>query len=293
MTRQDHICGAALGQRTPILSGSAWSCAEHSPAHVWAVPKVCPLSCHLRQGYVYPLWKAGTINPSAPMQYPCCHIPTVGVHSICGHTSPPQIIIRQEVVGGSLEEDPSYGAGQRVPVLFRAVVCSQCMKSTLLWMISRRRCAVNAVGEVALGIYIMVCKVLCMCLELVMSPFQVPFTVLQGEGVEYLGHANDAVIAISNYRLHIKFKDSVINVSLDLPVPAARIVISRSILGRGEWEHKPFLWSVAGELCLLKDAKPDAVSTYCWSCSCCFAPALWCVDGVLFWIVRSFLCCSL
>ncbi|PKU34809.1 hypothetical protein llap_14885 [Limosa lapponica baueri] len=40
---------------------------------------------------------------------------------------------------------------------------------------------------------------------------QVPFTVLQGEGVEYLGHANDAVIAISNYRLHIKFKDSVIN----------------------------------------------------------------------------------
>lgn len=56
-------------------------------------------------------------------------------------------------------------------------------------------------------------KVLCVCLELVMSPFQVPFTVLQGEGVEYLGHANDAVIAISNYRLHIKFKDSVINVS--------------------------------------------------------------------------------
>ncbi|KFR00651.1 Myotubularin-related protein 4, partial [Opisthocomus hoazin] len=43
---------------------------------------------------------------------------------------------------------------------------------------------------------------------------QVPFAVLQGEGVEYLGHANDAVIAISNYRLHIKFKDSVINVPL-------------------------------------------------------------------------------
>lgn len=53
------------------------------------------------------------------------------------------------------------------------------------------------------------------------SPFQVPFTVLQGEGVEYLGHANDAVIAISNYRLHIKFKDSVINVSLDLPIPVS------------------------------------------------------------------------
>uniref|UniRef100_A0A6I8SSM3 phosphatidylinositol-3,5-bisphosphate 3-phosphatase n=1 Tax=Xenopus tropicalis TaxID=8364 RepID=A0A6I8SSM3_XENTR len=43
---------------------------------------------------------------------------------------------------------------------------------------------------------------------------QVPFPVLPGEGVEYLGSANDAVIAISNYRLHIKFKDSVINVPL-------------------------------------------------------------------------------
>ncbi|XP_015239161.1 PREDICTED: myotubularin-related protein 4 isoform X2 [Cyprinodon variegatus] len=45
---------------------------------------------------------------------------------------------------------------------------------------------------------------------------QVPFPVLQGEGVEYLGHADEAVIAISNYRLHIKFKDSVINVPLRL-----------------------------------------------------------------------------
>ncbi|XP_069470938.1 phosphatidylinositol-3,5-bisphosphate 3-phosphatase MTMR4 isoform X2 [Ambystoma mexicanum] len=43
---------------------------------------------------------------------------------------------------------------------------------------------------------------------------QVPFPVLQGEGVEYLGRADDALIAISNYRLHIKFKDSVINVPL-------------------------------------------------------------------------------
>lgn len=42
---------------------------------------------------------------------------------------------------------------------------------------------------------------------------QVPFPVLQGEGVEYLGRADEAIIAISNYRLHIKFKDSVINVS--------------------------------------------------------------------------------
>ncbi|XP_053313217.1 myotubularin-related protein 4 isoform X2 [Spea bombifrons] len=43
---------------------------------------------------------------------------------------------------------------------------------------------------------------------------QVPFQVLPGESVEYLGSANDALIAISNYRLHIKFKDSVINVPL-------------------------------------------------------------------------------
>lgn len=42
---------------------------------------------------------------------------------------------------------------------------------------------------------------------------QVPFPVLQGEGVEYLGRADEAIIAISNYRLHIKFKDSFINVS--------------------------------------------------------------------------------
>uniref|UniRef100_UPI003AAAD890 phosphatidylinositol-3,5-bisphosphate 3-phosphatase MTMR4 n=1 Tax=Centroberyx gerrardi TaxID=166262 RepID=UPI003AAAD890 len=45
---------------------------------------------------------------------------------------------------------------------------------------------------------------------------QVPFPALQGEGVEYLGHADEAIIAISNYRLHIKFKDSVINVPLRL-----------------------------------------------------------------------------
>lgn len=45
---------------------------------------------------------------------------------------------------------------------------------------------------------------------------QVPFSVLQGEGVEYLGHADEAIIAMSNYRLHIKFKDSVINVPLRL-----------------------------------------------------------------------------
>lgn len=51
---------------------------------------------------------------------------------------------------------------------------------------------------------------------------QVPFTVLQGEGVEFLGRAADALIAISNYRLHIKFKDSVINVSSCLVLPQPR-----------------------------------------------------------------------
>ncbi|XP_055736214.1 myotubularin-related protein 4-like isoform X2 [Salvelinus fontinalis] len=45
---------------------------------------------------------------------------------------------------------------------------------------------------------------------------QVPFPALQGEGVEYLGRADDTIIAISNYRLHIKFKDSIINVPLRL-----------------------------------------------------------------------------
>ncbi|RXN28693.1 myotubularin-related 4 isoform X2 [Labeo rohita] len=44
----------------------------------------------------------------------------------------------------------------------------------------------------------------------------VPFPVLQGEWVEFLGRADDAIIAISNYRLHIKFKDSIINVPLRL-----------------------------------------------------------------------------
>ncbi|KAI1893543.1 hypothetical protein AGOR_G00124810 [Albula goreensis] len=49
-----------------------------------------------------------------------------------------------------------------------------------------------------------------------LETLQVPFPVLQGEWVEYLGCADDAIIAISNYRLHIKFKDSVINLPLRL-----------------------------------------------------------------------------
>ncbi|XP_075773135.1 phosphatidylinositol-3,5-bisphosphate 3-phosphatase MTMR3 isoform X4 [Pelodiscus sinensis] len=40
---------------------------------------------------------------------------------------------------------------------------------------------------------------------------QVPFPELHGESTEYVGRAEDAVIALSNYRLHIKFKESVVN----------------------------------------------------------------------------------
>ncbi|XP_078237727.1 phosphatidylinositol-3,5-bisphosphate 3-phosphatase MTMR3 isoform X5 [Pogona vitticeps] len=40
---------------------------------------------------------------------------------------------------------------------------------------------------------------------------QVPFLELHGESTEYVGRAEDAVIALSNYRLHIKFKESIVN----------------------------------------------------------------------------------
>ncbi|XP_044220225.1 myotubularin-related protein 3 isoform X4 [Thunnus albacares] len=42
---------------------------------------------------------------------------------------------------------------------------------------------------------------------------QVPFLQLHGEFTEYVGRAEDAIIAMSNYRLHIKFKESVVNQS--------------------------------------------------------------------------------
>ncbi|XP_029115317.1 phosphatidylinositol-3,5-bisphosphate 3-phosphatase MTMR3 isoform X2 [Scleropages formosus] len=45
---------------------------------------------------------------------------------------------------------------------------------------------------------------------------QVPFPELHGEFTEYVGRAEDAVIAISSYRLHIKFKESIVNVPLQL-----------------------------------------------------------------------------
>ncbi|XP_032899058.1 myotubularin-related protein 3 isoform X4 [Amblyraja radiata] len=40
---------------------------------------------------------------------------------------------------------------------------------------------------------------------------QVPFPELHGESTEYIGRAEDAVIALSNYRLHIKFKETLVN----------------------------------------------------------------------------------
>ncbi|KAJ8395639.1 hypothetical protein AAFF_G00031200 [Aldrovandia affinis] len=45
---------------------------------------------------------------------------------------------------------------------------------------------------------------------------QVPFLELHGEVTQYVGRAEDAVIAMSSYRLHIKFKESVVNVPLML-----------------------------------------------------------------------------
>lgn len=45
---------------------------------------------------------------------------------------------------------------------------------------------------------------------------QLPFPELHGEYTEYVGRAEDAIIATSNYRLHIKFKESVVNVPLQL-----------------------------------------------------------------------------
>ncbi|XP_066545902.1 phosphatidylinositol-3,5-bisphosphate 3-phosphatase MTMR3 isoform X2 [Amia ocellicauda] len=45
---------------------------------------------------------------------------------------------------------------------------------------------------------------------------QVPFPELHGEFTEYVGRAEDAIIAMSSYRLHIKFKESLVNVPLQL-----------------------------------------------------------------------------
>uniref|UniRef100_A0AAZ3PNY4 phosphatidylinositol-3,5-bisphosphate 3-phosphatase n=1 Tax=Oncorhynchus tshawytscha TaxID=74940 RepID=A0AAZ3PNY4_ONCTS len=45
---------------------------------------------------------------------------------------------------------------------------------------------------------------------------QVPFPELHGEFTKYVGRAEDAIIAMSSYRLHIKFKESIVNIPLQL-----------------------------------------------------------------------------
>ncbi|XP_033747219.1 myotubularin-related protein 3-like [Pecten maximus] len=48
------------------------------------------------------------------------------------------------------------------------------------------------------------------------AALHVPFPLLCGEAVEFLGHIDEGVIALSNFRLLIRFKDSFINVPLGL-----------------------------------------------------------------------------
>ncbi|XP_060076299.1 myotubularin-related protein 3-like [Ylistrum balloti] len=48
------------------------------------------------------------------------------------------------------------------------------------------------------------------------AALHVPFPLLSGEAVEFLGHIDEGVIALSNFRLLIRFKDSFINVPLGL-----------------------------------------------------------------------------
>lgn len=47
---------------------------------------------------------------------------------------------------------------------------------------------------------------------------QVPFPELTGEYVVYLGQTSDAILAISNFRLFIRFKESFVNVSSFLSI---------------------------------------------------------------------------
>lgn len=52
----------------------------------------------------------------------------------------------------------------------------------------------------------------CACVHVCGVP-QVPFVELHGETAKFVEQAEDAIIAASNYRLHIKFKESLVNVS--------------------------------------------------------------------------------
>lgn len=70
-------------------------------------------------------------------------------------------------------------------------------------------------------------------LKMVLLPhMQVPFLELHGESTEYVGRAEDAIIALSNYRLHIKFKESIVNVSV-------WCVVMLVFLGGG-WQGRTF-----------------------------------------------------
>lgn len=43
-----------------------------------------------------------------------------------------------------------------------------------------------------------------------------PFTPVCGESVEFLGHASEGVLALSNYRLYLQLKDTFYNIPLGL-----------------------------------------------------------------------------
>ncbi len=55
-----------------------------------------------------------------------------------------------------------------------------------------------------------VCVCVCVCVT------QVPFPLLQGECVEHVGRAEESLIALTSYRLHIKLLENVITVSVSL-----------------------------------------------------------------------------
>lgn len=89
---------------------------------------------------------------------------------------------------------------------------------------------------------------------------QVPFPELSGESVEYLEQTSEAILALSNFRLFIRFKDSFVNVSFyfvccyfvglflltsDVKMQAKerklKIFISGVKLPRRAWELKHFI----------------------------------------------------
>lgn len=83
---------------------------------------------------------------------------------------------------------------------------------------------------------------------------QVPFPELHGEFTEYVGRAEDAIIAMSNYRLHIKFKKSVVNVSISKWQVRFSVVAS---------EKKSFTWhKIAAKWTTLSPLEAVSVCVY-------------------------------